>query len=88
MEIEHQSMGNVQTDYYEQLALFYSKWQNALPCSIGMDLSLEIQMWISNILGEYQKVVRRNLVLENSKSYRLGRVMLSPLIQIKNKYGK
>ena len=69
--IEHQSSGNVVTTYYEQLNRFYQKWQNYLPCSKGMSLSPDEQAWVSNILNDYQKVVRKNVKIENSRWFRL-----------------
>lgn len=71
IEIEHTSLGNVLTSYYEQLGLFYEKWQDELPCSVGMSLSDEMQTWVSEILRDYQKSVQKNVRFENSRWYKL-----------------
>lgn len=71
IEIEHTSLGNVLTSYYEQLGLFYDKWQDVLPCSVDMFLSDETQTWVSEILGDYQKSVQRNVRCENTRWYKL-----------------
>lgn len=77
--IEHYSMGNVRTSYYQQLELFYNKWQSQLPIWRGINITKEEALWVSNILEGYQKVVCRNVMLENSWAYRLGRYLLKPI---------
>ena len=81
--IEHRSLGNVTTSYYNQLQVFYNKWQTNLPMWRGIDITMEEALWVSNILNGYQKVVCRNVVLENSKAYSLGRWLLSPFKRLK-----
>lgn len=71
IEIEHTSLGNVLTSYYEQLGLFYDKWKNELPCSVGLSLPNEAQEWVSEILSGYQKSVRKNVKFENTRWYKL-----------------
>lgn len=71
IEIEHTSLGNVLTTYYEQLGRFYDKWKDELPCSVGMSLSDEMQTWVSEILRDYQKSVQKNVRFENSRWYKL-----------------
>lgn len=80
--IEHTSMGNVLTTYYQQLQCFYDKWQSMLPIWRGIELDANAALHMSNILEKYQKVVCRNVVLVNSKSYRLGKSLLTPLKKI------
>lgn len=80
--IEHISMGNVLTTYYQQLQCFYDKWQSLLPIWRGVELDANAALQMSNILEKYQKVVCRNVVLEKSKSYRLGKSLLTPLKKI------
>lgn len=85
IDIEHKSLGNINMSYYDQLSLFYQKWQNMLPYSIDKTISQEVFLWISDILYGYQKVVMRNVVLETSKSYNLGKTILKPLKWLKEK---
>lgn len=80
--IEHISMGNVLTTYYQQLQCFYDKWQSLLPIWRCVELDANVALQMSNILEKYQKVVCRNVVLEKSKSYRLGKSLLTPLKKI------
>ena len=44
-----------------------------LPYSIDKTIPEEVLLWVSDILYGYQKVVMRNVVLEKSKSYNLGK---------------
>lgn len=76
--IEHYSMGNVKTTYYSELQSFYNKWQHRLPIWRGKNVMRDDALWISEILDVCQKVVCRNVVLENSMAYRLGRLLISP----------
>lgn len=80
--IEHFSMGNVLSSYYSQLQCFYEKWQKSLPIWRGIDLDDNAAVHMSNMLEKCQEVVCRNVILENSKSYRLGRILLSPFKRI------
>lgn len=83
IDIEHKSLGNINMSYYDQLALFYQKWQHMLPYSIDKTIPKEVLLWVSDILYGYQKVVMRNVVLEKSKSYNLGKSLLKPFKWIK-----
>ena len=81
--IEHRSLGNVTTSYYNQLQVFYDKWQANLPTWRGINITEQDALWASKILDGYQTVVCRNVVLENSKAYRLGRGLLSTFKRLK-----
>lgn len=81
--IEHHSLGNVTTSYYNQLQVFYDKWQASLPIWRGIKITEKDALWVSKILDGYQTMVCRNVVLENSKAYRLGRWLLSPFKRLK-----
>lgn len=81
--IEHRSLGNVTTSYYNQLQVFYDKWQANLPTWRGINITEQDALWASKILDGYQTVVCRNVVLENSKAYRLGRWLLSTFKRLK-----
>ena len=80
--IEHRSMGNVGKDFYNQLALFYNKWKEKLPYSTMGEIPGHIANWVSEVIANYQKVVQRNDVVENSKSYR---AILAPMFRLKKK---
>lgn len=82
--IEHCSLGNVRTSYYNELKKFYNKWNKNLPICSGINISDKDAMWVSEILGNYQKVVCRNIVLENSKAYNIGKLLLAPYKKIKH----
>lgn len=71
IRIEHQSGGNVNATYFDQLSLFHKKWEKQLPICKGMDLTPEIQTWVGGIIHTCQNTVRKNVMLENSRRYRL-----------------
>lgn len=71
VDIEHKSMGNVATTFYSQLSLFFQKWQHMLPISKGLQLTPAVETWVEEILTNYHKEARRNVVLENSRRYKL-----------------
>ena len=75
IEVEHQSLGDVLTTYYEQLTRFYAKWEKQLPLSRGIQLTPEVTSWVSDIIAGYQAVVRKNVRYEQAnKASILNRV--------------
>ena len=82
--IEHYSMGNVRKSYFQQLQIFYNKWQKHLPIWRGLDITKDDAIWVSQILERYQQVVYRNVILEHSWAYRIGSWILKPYKVLKN----
>lgn len=80
--IEHFSMGNTRESYFNQLELCFYKWKDYLPIWRGINISTEDVKRMTNILRSYQNVIRRNIVIENSKAYKIGRILLYPLKKI------
>lgn len=81
--VEHKSGGNVNKIYYEQLKKFHKKWKDNLPIWRGFSITINNALWVSEILSGYQRIECLNKQLKTSKSYCVGRKLLSPLKKIK-----
>lgn len=80
--VEHKSSGNANQVYYDELQIFYKKWSDKLPIWRGINIDMNNAIWISKILQNFQIIERRNNNLKKSKSYRIGRFILTILKKI------
>jgi len=90
--IEHYSTGSFDKTWYDNAFVFYKKWKENLPISIGLNLSEEeLQNIEYDLVMEFIKSsvdLQDNLKgqlqsVHKSKRYRLGRFILSPFNWLK-----
>jgi hypothetical protein len=80
--IEHQSLGNATSDWYESLQCFYAKWQDMLPIMRGVKMTKNELLWrdrmYDNVLEERRRVDEIERIRQ-SYAYRVGKALLKPL---------
>ena len=87
--IEHKSLGTPDINYFNQLDIWYKKWQNFLPLSQGIKMSdIEIADY-NNISRNYTDLFRQNVnlikqldTIQRSKAYRIGKLLIKPVKKI------